>query len=158
MIKDILIHPDKKLRVKSKSILVKEIKSKEMSAFLVDMEETMLEKDGIGLAAPQIGVHKRVVVVNTKDGVVALINPKISKKSWRKESEEEGCLSLPGVFGFVKRSAKITFNARGYDGEKINFEAKGLFARVIQHEVDHLDGILFIDRAKKTKKINVSEE
>lgn len=157
MIRDILTHPNKKLRVKSQSIPVKEIVSEEMKTFLVDMEETMLEKDGIGLAAPQIGVHKRVVVVNTKDGVVALINPKIIKKSWRKEAEEEGCLSLPGIYGFVKRSAKITVEAYGYDGEKINFEAKGLFARVIQHEMDHLDGILFIDRAKKTKNLNDSK-
>ena len=158
MIRDILIHPDKKLRVKSKLIPVKEIKSKEMKAFLVDMEETMLEKDGIGLAAPQVGVHKRVVVVNTKDGVVALINPKITKSSWRKESEEEGCLSVPGFYGYVKRSVRISVEARGYDGEKIKFEANGLFARVIQHELDHLDGVLFIDKAKKSRKINVSEE
>lgn len=158
MIRDILIHPNKQLRVMSKSIPVKEIKSKEMSAFLIDMEETMLEKDGIGLAAPQVGVQKRVIVVNTKDGVVSLINPKITKSSWRKESEEEGCLSVPGVYGYVKRSVRISVEAYGSKGEKITFEARGLFARVIQHEVDHLDGVLFIDKAKKSRKINVSEE
>ncbi|MFA6409999.1 MAG: peptide deformylase [Candidatus Buchananbacteria bacterium] len=137
------------LRQKSKALKSEELQKKEFGQLLLDMEKTMKEKDGVGLAAPQIGKSIRVVVISTADGSVFLINPKILKKSWKKEILEEGCLSLPEVWGLVKRSLKITIVALDPKGKKMKFTASGMFARVIQHEVDHLDGILFIDKAKK---------
>jgi len=128
---------------------VAEICTDEMQKFLIDMSKTMITKDGVGLAAPQIGVLNRIIVVAYRDKVLALINPVLSKKSWLTEVEEEGCLSVPGVYGLVKRHRKITVSAYNEKAEKINFDARGLLARIIQHEVDHLDGVLFIDKVKK---------
>lgn len=113
---------------------------------LEDMIETMYEARGIGLAAPQVGISKRVIVVDIGDGPICLINPKLDEM----EGEEigpEGCLSIPGVQGEVKRAAKLV--ARGVDeqGRKVRIPAEGLLARVFQHEVDHLDGRLFTDLA-----------
>jgi peptide deformylase len=115
--------------------------------------KTMKEKDGVGLAAPQVGQNIRLIAVNTKDGVACMINPKITKKSWAKEWSEEGCLSVPGVYGQVKRHKKINCVYLDKNGAKIKIQAEGLMAVVIQHETDHLDGILFIDKAKKLKKV-----
>lgn len=120
-----------------------------------DMGETMMHEKGIGLAAPQVGKNIRLTVIHTKDGILALINPVILRRSLRKIMGEEGCLSIPGVFGMVKRHGKITVSAMLEDGTQKVFNAEGLFARVIQHEIDHLDGILFIDR---TKKITAGKE
>ncbi|KKQ80663.1 MAG: Peptide deformylase [Parcubacteria group bacterium GW2011_GWC2_38_7] len=149
MLYKILTHPNKELRKKSQRILVAEICTDEMQKFLIDMSKTMITKDGVGLAAPQIGVLNRIIVVAYRDKVLALINPVLSKKSWLTEVEEEGCLSVPGVYGLVKRHRKITVSAYNEKAEKINFDARGLLARIIQHEVDHLDGVLFIDKVKK---------
>jgi peptide deformylase len=140
------------LREKSRLLTSNELQKKEIKQLFLDMEKTMIEKDGIGLAAPQIGENIRVVVINTDDGSVVLVNPKIIKKSFKKEIMEEGCLSLPEIFGLVKRSQNVNLVALDKNGKKIKFKAKGMFARVIQHEVDHLDGVLFIDRAKKITK------
>lgn len=137
------------LRQKTRELKAEELQNKEIKQLLLDMGKTMLEKDGLGLAAPQIGQSIRVAVINTQDGVLVLINPKILKKSWKKIIMEEGCLSLPEVFGLVRRPANVSLTALTPDGKKIKFTAKGMFARVIQHEVDHLDGILFIDKAKE---------
>ncbi|KKQ55155.1 MAG: Peptide deformylase [Parcubacteria group bacterium GW2011_GWA2_38_13] len=117
--------------------------------FITEMEEVMRVRDGLGIAAPQVGKNIRVVIINTKDGALAMINPKILKKSWKKNIDEEGCLSVPRVFGLVKRHNAIFVSAIDKDAKNITFEAKGLFARVIQHEIDHLDGILFIDKVTK---------
>jgi peptide deformylase len=152
MLRKIVTHPTKSLRAKNERILVKDMTSKEMKKLLFDMQETMLEKDGIGMAAPQIGVQKRIIVLNTKDGVVPLFNPVVKSKSWKKFIDEEGCLSVPEVYGTVKRPYKIKLRAWDVEGKKIVFEAKGLFARVLQHEVDHLNGILFIDKIIKITK------
>lgn len=116
------------------------------------MKETMLKKDGIGLAGNQVSVLKRLIAVNTKDGALVLINPKISRKSFKKEESEEGCLSLPDTYGIVRRHQKITVSAYTQDGDRVKLKTTGMFARVIQHEVDHLNGILFTDRAKKMTK------
>jgi len=113
------------------------------------MQETMSEKDGIGLAANQIGILKRIVVIADKEGPLILINPEIIEKSWLKNIMEEGCLSVPGVFGTVKRHKKITVAAINSRGETLKLKAEGMLARVIQHEIDHLDGILFIDKVIK---------
>ncbi len=140
------------LREKSRSLLSEELQKKEIKQLFLDMEKTMIEKDGIGLAAPQIGQNLRVVVINSKDGSIILVNPKILRKSWKKEIMEEGCLSLPEIFGLVKRSSKISLVGLDRNGKKIKFRASGMFARVIQHEIDHLDGVLFIDKVKEITK------
>ncbi len=116
--------------------------------FLSDLSETMVKKDGIGLAAPQVGVSKRIIAVMDpeKGKPLVLINPVIVKKSKEKETGEEGCLSFPGIFLKVKRAKEIEAEALNREGEKISFKAEGLAARVIQHEIDHLDGILFFHR------------
>lgn len=146
----IITYPNKILRQKSK--IVENINDKEIKLLTREMIKTMLKSDGIGLAAPQIGKNLRIIVINTEDGPIALINPKITKKSLFKELGEEGCLSLPGVFGLVKRHKKIRVKTCLPDGREICFDAPGLFARVIQHEIDHLDGILFIDKTQKITK------
>lgn len=152
----IIINPHPTLRKKAKKVKEKEIEK--MQKFIRDMEKTMLKKDGIGLAANQVDVLKRIITVNTKDGPLALINPKISRKSFKKEEAEEGCLSVPGVYGIVKRNYRITVSAYTRDAVKIKMKVTGLLARVVQHEVDHLDGILFIDRAKKYAKQDKKDE
>lgn len=153
MVREILINPDPRLRATASAISIDEIIAGAYSQLISDMRETMLKKDGIGLAAPQIGEPIRLVVVNTKSGVLPLFNPKITKKSWRKSVAEEGCLSVPCTFGKVKRHFSIQTKALSQKGEPLDFKASGMFARVIQHELDHLDGILFIDKAKGSAKI-----
>lgn len=148
----IKIYPCPILRRKSQELKNQELQQKEIQQLILDMEKTMIEKDGIGLAAPQVGRNIRVVVISTKDGSLVLVNPRILHRSWKKEIMEEGCLSLPEIFGPVKRSAKIKLVALNKTGKKIKFKASGMFARVIQHEVDHLDGVLFIDGAKEITK------
>ena len=147
----IVTNPNPILRQKAQEISLPEIKTPAMQKLVLDMVETMLIKDGIGLAAPQINKSIRLIIVNTQDGVLAIFNPVITKKSWTKETDEEGCLSIQGCHAIVKRAYGI--EVKGYDrqGEEIKMKAKGLLARVLQHEIDHLDGILFIDKAKKVR-------
>ena len=137
------------LRETSRDLAASELAQAEIKKLIADMEKTMKEKDGAGLAAPQVGRNLKIIVINTQDGTLALVNPKILKKSWKKEVMEEGCLSLPEVFGLVKRSAKVRVIGLSPDGTKIYFTAAGFLARVLQHEIDHLSGILFIDKAKE---------
>lgn len=117
---------------------------------LDNMAETMYEANGVGLAAPQIGVPKRVVVIDTGEGegLLELINPVIIEKSGE-EIEQEGCLSIPNLVGDVKRATKVVAQALDRNGELIEYEAEGLLARAFQHEIDHLNGILFVDVATK---------
>lgn len=145
---NIVINPDPRLRQPSTPMSDEAIKNPSLKQFIADMSETMLVKDGIGLAAPQIGHNTRLIVVNTKDGVLAMINPVITNRSLTKEWDEEGCLSIPNTFGQVKRHKKIRCQFITANGDKKRIEASGLLARVIQHEIDHLDGVLFIDKAK----------
>jgi len=149
MIREILINPDKKLRRISQAVDLTTLGTAKMKKLICDMKETMLVKDGLGLAAPQIDVPLRIITINTKDGVIVFINPEIIQKSIGKESEEEGCLSVPGIYAKVKRSKKILLKVCLEDGESAEIEAKGLMARVFQHEIDHLDGVLFIDKQLK---------
>ncbi|MBX4186687.1 MAG: peptide deformylase [Candidatus Doudnabacteria bacterium] len=114
-----------------------------------EMIETCRKANGIGLAAPQIGKSIRLCIINLEHMGLPpfpLVNPKIVKKSWKKTNMEEGCLSIPGLFGIVRRPVKITVEAQNLSGEKNKFEADGMLSRVIQHEVDHLDGILFTSK------------
>ncbi len=150
MILPIKIYPEKILRKKVEKVV--DIKDKKFQQLILDLAETMKKKDGAGLAAPQVGESLQMVVINTKDGVLALINPKILFKSFKKEFGEEGCLSFPGIFGEVRRPLKILVLARNKNGKLVHFTAKGLFARVICHEVDHLNGVLFIDKVRKITK------
>jgi peptide deformylase len=140
--------PNDILRKKSSELPLDKINSPVIKKLCGDMCFTMVKKDGVGLAAPQIGKNIRLIVVNTKDGVLALINPKIISKSLIKEWGEEGCLSVPGYFGQVKRNKKIKCAYINLEGKSIELEASGMLARVMEHEIDHLDGILFIDKAR----------
>ncbi|MFA6524840.1 MAG: peptide deformylase [Patescibacteria group bacterium] len=113
------------------------------------LTETMIQEDGIGIAAPQVGESIQMIIINQKDSPMVMINPRIITKSIRTEIAEEGCLSVPGIFGMVKRSKKVKVNAIDGLGKPFTIKAEGLFARVIQHEIDHLNGILFIDKMVK---------
>lgn len=118
----------------------------EIKRIIADMTETMWHQVGIGLAAPQVGLPYRILVMDDgKGGAQALINPEIESRSGTIR-EEEGCLSLPGVFGVVERSKTVTVKAMDAEGKPVSLEATGLKARIVQHELDHLDGVLFIDR------------
>ncbi|MBU0707457.1 peptide deformylase [Patescibacteria group bacterium] len=139
-------------RLRKISTTVKYIKNPRYKPFIKDLIRMMYEDDGIGIAAPQVGLNERIIIINTKDGPVPMINPEILKFSWRKEFGEEGCLSVPFKYGSVKRSKSIKAVYQNRDGVVIKIDAKGLLARVIQHEVDHLNGILFIDIAKNIKE------
>ena len=116
---------------------------------LNDMTETMRAADGVGLAAPQVGVLRRIVVIETPDdGLIELINPKIIAYSGEQEGEE-GCLSVPGRWGIVKRPMHVTVRAMNRKGEVVDITGSGLLARAFCHELDHLDGKLYIDIAKE---------
>jgi peptide deformylase len=118
----------------------------EIKRIIADMTETMWHQVGIGLAAPQVGLSYRILVMDDGQGAAqALLNPVIDSRSGTVR-EEEGCLSLPGIFAEVERARTIRVSAVDIDGKPISFEASGLKARVVQHELDHLDGVLFIDR------------
>ncbi len=110
------------------------------------MVKIMKANEGIGLAAPQAGQSLRIIVIEYSEGALALINPKITRKSFKKDIMEEGCLSLPDIRKDVKRSIKITIKALNLKGEPVKLKAEGLLARIIQHEIDHLNGILIIDK------------
>lgn len=113
------------------------------------MTDTMRHAQGVGLAAPQVGISKRVIIVQTEeDKLYALANPEIVARSGLEEGLE-GCLSCPGAQGSVLRSQKIMVKGINYDNEKVAFEVDGFTARAFQHEIDHLDGILFIDKARQ---------
>lgn len=114
---------------------------------LDNLRDTLHEYDGVGLAAPQIGVSKRVIVVDNGEEYYELINPEIIKSEGR-EKAIEGCLSIPHLNGKVKRAARVTVKGLNREGEEQYIEANGLLARAFQHEIDHLDGILFVDRAE----------
>jgi len=119
----------------------------EIRRMIDDMIETMYDEVGIGLAAPQVGVSMRVLVVGDEEGrgVQVLVNPAITAQGGT-VTAEEGCLSLPGIFAQVTRSEWVTLQAQDLEGKAISITARGLRSRVFQHEIDHLDGVLFIDR------------
>ncbi|PKL72658.1 peptide deformylase [Candidatus Kuenenbacteria bacterium HGW-Kuenenbacteria-1] len=163
---EIIKYPNPILRLKSKKIKKKDILKKKTQELIKQMVETLEKVKGAGLAAPQIGKSIKLILVRNYDEIndnafcntyynknckiLILINPKIINKSWKKEIEKEGCLSIYKnsnlIFGLVKRSKKITIKTLDKNGEKISFKAENLLARIIQHEVDHLNGILFIDK------------
>lgn len=152
----IITHPNDILRKKSIEIDVKNINSPAIQTLLKDMEETMKKKDGAGLAAPQIAKNIRIIVVNHNDKTIFLINPKITRKSWARETEEEGCLSVLNekgeiIYAPVERHKKVSCIYVDENGQNKKISAEKILARILQHEIDHLDGILFIDRIKPGK-------
>ena len=152
--RDIIIEPDPILRKKSQPL---EKVDGEVRKLMDDMLETMYAAPGIGLAAVQIGILKRVIVIDItkedqKKKPIFLINPKIISKSKEISTYEEGCLSLPGHFAEVERPANCNLEYVDYNGLKKNLKVEGLLATCVQHEIDHLNGILFIDYLSKLKK------
>lgn len=145
--------PTKTLRDRSRELEVSEITTPEFQAFLDKLVETMFVEDGVGIAAPQVGNNIRAIVVNTEAGPECYMNPELVKKSEAMVDSEEGCLSVPGKFGLVKRHKKVTVRALNRHGRKVEFEAKQFPAIIFQHEVDHLDGVLFIDKADKVVEV-----
>lgn len=120
-----------------------------LGRILDDMAESMYHYEGVGLAAPQIGISKQIVVIDADEsGLLELINPRIVA-SQGEELDIEGCLSVPGTYGEVVRAVSVTVVAQDRFGEEIEIAAEGLLARALQHEIDHLHGILFIDRATR---------
>lgn len=156
------------LREVAEPYTVEEIRSPETARFVVDMLETMDDYDGAGLAAPQVGVSKRVFVYGVDanprypDAEVVprtvLFNPAWERLSDETDYEWEGCLSLPGLRGQVERYDHIRVTALDTRGEPVAFEAHGFHARVFQHEYDHLDGIVFVDRMEDTSTLAFLEE
>jgi peptide deformylase len=144
--------PTKTLHKPSDLVNPKVIGTPAFQKFLDELTETMFVENGVGIAAPQVGRNERICIVSEKTGPKAYINPEIISKSEALQDSEEGCLSVPEVWGNVKRAKKVRFRALDRHGRKVEFEAKGFMATVYQHEVDHLDGTLFIDRAEKITK------
>ena len=148
---DILIYPDPRLRQMAKPV---DQVDDAIRALIDDMAQTMYEAPGIGLAATQVDVQKRIIVVDVsddKDELHAFVNPEIVDDSGVQEMEE-GCLSVPGVFAPVERAERILVRALDRDGEEFELRADGLLAVCIQHEIDHLDGKVFVDYLSRLKQ------
>lgn len=165
----LIVNPDERLRQNSRPLTTAEISDVVFAKLCDDLISTMHADDGIGLAAPQVGHSIRLIAVgasafsdqddipfDTKSDVI-LINPEITTYSWKTNIDEEGCLSVPGYAGFVERHTSITVRAQTRDGRSVTFATTGYCARVLQHEIDHLNGILYIDRAKKVWKLAHSQ-
>ena len=130
----------------------------ELQKLVNDMLETMFRAQGVGLAAPQVGISQRVLVVDLgesdedEQGSVALVNPRVVEVGKKKDRAPEGCLSIPGMEEVVERAATVMVEGKTPTGEDVSLNASGLFSRVLQHEIDHLDGVLFIDRISPLKR------
>lgn len=141
---------DSILRQKAKEI--KEI-TPNILKLLDNMKDTMYDANGVGLAAPQIGVPKRVIVLDVEDDLLELINPEIIR-SEGEQTDTEGCLSVPGLIGSVTRAYRVTVRGLNRAGDKVEVLREGMPARVLQHEIDHLDGILYIDKAENIRAVD----
>lgn len=131
---------------------VKEVNDN-IKKLLNNMAETMYHAKGVGLAAPQVGISKRVIVVDIGEGLFKLVNPEIVASSGIQDGAE-GCLSLPDVVGNVKRSERVTVKALDENGDEVTIEATGYLARAFQHEIDHLNGIIFTDKATAIERVS----
>ncbi|HBA36962.1 TPA: peptide deformylase [Candidatus Falkowbacteria bacterium] len=152
----IVLNPHPILRKKSQEISEEIFVQAEFRQLLLDMAETMIKKDGAGLAAPQVGQNIRAIVVQKGNKTLFMINPRLTKKSWAREIEDEGCLSVLNdkgeiIYGPVARHKKISCAYLDEKGKVKKISAEKILARVIQHEIDHLDGILFIDKLVEKK-------
>ncbi|MAG11327.1 MAG: peptide deformylase [Parcubacteria group bacterium] len=151
----VLTDPNPQLRKVSEDVSVEELQTDEMKKFLSELYKTMLDDDGIGIAAPQVGVAKRICFISdVGKNPRVLINPEIAWSSKTMISMQEGCLSVPNVFGPVTRPKAVHIKALDENGKKLKIKAKGWLSRVTQHEIDHLDGILFVDKADYLEKNN----
>ena len=153
----ILQHPDSRLRVKATKV---ESFDDELANQADKMLATMYNANGIGLAGTQVDFHQRLIVIDVsenRDSPIKLVNPEIELVG-EAVSNEEGCLSIPGVYDAVKRSDRINVSAQSLDGSTLEMEAEGLLAICVQHECDHLDGILFIDHLSSLKRKRINEK
>lgn len=148
----VLHEPNKELRVVSAPVSDAQILDVRTQTFIDELIVTMIEENGVGIAAPQVGVHERIIIVETPTGIIPYVNPEITSRSVRMVASIEGCLSVPGVSGVVKRHSSVKVKAKTRNGEDVEVKANGLLAIIFQHEIDHLDGVLFIDRATKLTK------
>ncbi len=159
MLLPILTEPNATLRKVGAPIAPADLLSGKYKQLIADMAETMYSSDGVGIAAPQVRESIQLCVIAKQynpmnlDQDLVLINPVWEKLSILKKTDEEGCLSVPNIYGKVRRYTKIKVKALDKTGKPVNFIAKDFPARVIQHEVDHLNGILFIEKAKNLHKI-----
>ncbi|HEX9887020.1 MAG TPA: peptide deformylase, partial [Longimicrobiales bacterium] len=154
-IRDIVLMGDPVLRTEAEPV---EDFDDELKELVDDMFATMYHADGIGLAAPQVGVSRRVLVVDVKERGngdsrrIALVNPRVAQASRETDRAPEGCLSIPGLEEVVERSVSVEIRGFDPEGNPLTLDAKDLFARALQHEIDHLDGILFPDRVSPLKR------
>ncbi len=146
----IIAHPNPAL--KQRAAEVDPATDADLPRLVEVMAATMYEAPGVGLAATQLGIQKRVVVIDVEECLVTLCNPVIEPVGDETTAEEEGCLSLPGITVTVERPAAVTCRALDLTGAPLTIEAEGLLARVVQHETDHLDGVLIIDRASPEER------
>jgi peptide deformylase len=150
-------YPDPVLREKSKKI--KDPLDKKIQDFILSMIESLhTNGDGIGLAAPQVGKNLNICIIELEGLRYIIINPKITAKSRKKSVAEEGCLSFPGLFLPVSRHEEVQVRYLDENGQPQKIKGRGLLARAFQHEIDHLEGILFIDRAEKNKKNKINKQ
>ena len=148
-----------------KAKIVEDITSNKTKKIIHDMTETMLDAKGIGLAAPQIHINRQIIIFRVpeeddekKIKITALINPKFKKINDKKDNEWEGCLSIPGMLGLVKRFSTIQYEGFDMKGNIIHRKAEGLLARIVQHEYDHLQGILYTSRLVDNSAFGYAEE
>jgi len=144
---NIIIYPHKLLRTKLDK--VQNFNNPELNQIIKEMTYLMLKYDGIGLAGNQAGINKRIIVVNDHGTPRAYINPQIKRKSFFKQKIEEGCISFPKIMGYVSRSKSIILEYYDQKGKKHQTKTSGLYATVFQHEIDHINGIIFTDKIKK---------
>ena len=151
---DILTYPDKRLRNKAAPV---EVVDDDVQNIIADMADTMYNAPGMGLAAVQVGIDKRIIIYDisgpeNEPKLGVLINPVIVESEGTQLSESEGCLSVPDFRSDVKRFERVKVEALGRNGQPVHIETDGLYAIVLQHEIDHLDGVLFIDKISALKR------
>lgn len=144
---NIITYPHKLLRTKMDK--VQNFNDPELNQIIKEMARLMIKYDGIGLAGNQAGINKRIIMINNRGVAQAYINPQIKKKSFAKQKIEEGCISFPEIMGYVPRSKSIILEYYDHYGQKHKIKTRGLYATVFQHEIDHINGIIFTDKIKK---------
>ncbi len=155
------IYGDRILRLKAEEVAGID---DELKSFAADLAHTMYLRDGVGLAAPQVGVSRRVIAIDpywardgNKKNPVVMVNPSITASSGESETEE-GCISLPGLYGYVTRPSQITVEYTDLEGQRVTVELSGYAATVVQHEFDHLEGVLFVDRVNAITKLKLKRK
>jgi peptide deformylase len=154
----VLKYPDPRLHLKAKPVAQVDERIRRLVA---DMFDTMYAENGVGLAATQVNVHERVIVIDTSDdksGQLVLINPEIVAKSQVYKEHEEGCLSVPGFYEKVSRPETVTFRALNLNGEPFELQAHELLAVAVQHEIDHLDGKVFVQYLSELKRNRIRDK